>query len=71
MQMQLLVFVSQTQQCTAMLYVAVDAHLSVDRLTKLNKLCPGRIIQVHFFQELVGHSLQRILGPDLQNWMAT
>jgi hypothetical protein len=37
----------------------------VNRLAQLNQLGPGRIIQVHLFQELVGYSLQCILGPNL------
>ena len=37
----------------------------MNRLTQLNQLGPGGVIQVHLLQELVGHSLQCILGPYL------
>ncbi len=37
----------------------------MNRLAQLNQLGPSRIIQVHLFQELVGYSLQCVLGPNL------
>lgn len=37
----------------------------MNRLTQLNQLGPGGVVQVHLLQEFVGHSLQCILGPHL------